>query len=147
MMELFHGLATPQEKQLAAKVEELGGEFVVVEDEQVMETLAEEEFLLVEPDPESRRDRGVLFDFAELRKEIKANPEEAIEKNAESFNSKFEIQREQIVTEITRALSQEGSRIISAAEAGPHDRVIDPVWHEFLAFAQPIPYPLPLGYA
>lgn len=126
MMRLFQGLVSPLEKKLTARVREMGGTAVVLEDEQAMESLAGEEFLLVGQDMELRRDRNDPFNFVELRQEIKANVDEAIEKSAESFNRRFKIQKEQIVAEIQRALRQEGSRTIS----GPHDRVVDPVWRE-----------------
>ena len=129
MIRLFQDLITPPEKKLTARVDEMGGKAVVLGDEQALETLAEEEFILVEPDPESRRD-SVPKSPAELRQEIEADPNKAIQKNAESFNRKFEIQRKRIVEEITLALSQQTSRIISATEAGPHDRVVDQVWRE-----------------
>ena len=128
MMRLFQDLITDPEKKLTARADEMGGMAAVLEDEHAMEALAEEEFVLVEPDRENRRDRSFPFNFFEVRREIKANPEEAIEKNVESFNRKFEMQKQQIVKEITLALSKEGSRIISAAAAGPHDRVVYPVW-------------------
>lgn len=128
MILLFQDLATSREKKLTARVEEIGGT-VILEDEQAMETLLEEEFLPVDEDPGSRRD-DIPFNFVELQQEIKANPEEAIEKNAEIFNRKFEITKEQVVKEITRTLNQEGGRIISAVTAGPYDRIVDPVWRE-----------------
>ena len=64
-------LITPPEEGLAERVEGMGGTATIPEDEEAMVILAEEEFVLVGPDP--------------------------------------------------------GSRIISAATAGPHDRVVDPV--------------------
>jgi hypothetical protein len=81
--------------------------------------------------PESRRaPEGRPFGFYELQQEVKSDPEEAIEKNAEIFNRKFDIQRRQIVEDIARAVNREGDRIISAVTAGPHDRIFDPVRSE-----------------
>lgn len=129
MIKLFRDLTTSSEKKLTARVEGMGGKAAVLDDDQKMETVVEEGYVLLDEDPESQRDRGVPFNYVEIRQEIKADPEEAIEKNAESFNRKFEMQKEQIVNEITRALSQETNRIISSAKAGPgpHDRVVDQV--------------------
>ena len=141
MMRMFQDLVTSPERKLTAIMEGMGGKKVVLEDEHAMETLAEEEFVIVAPDPESRRDRRAPFNFVELQQEIRANPDDAIQKNAESFNRKFVTQKEQIVKEITLALSQEGSRIISATTAGPHDRVVDPVLYQVfdLCMTQTLP--------
>ncbi|KAF9644578.1 hypothetical protein BDM02DRAFT_3074100, partial [Thelephora ganbajun] len=61
-----------------------------------------------------------------LQQEINSDPDEAIEKNAEFFDRKFDIQRRQIVEDIARTVNREGDRIISAVTAGPHDRIVDP---------------------
>ena len=123
-MRLFQDLVTPPEEGLAARVGGMGGMATIPEDEEAMEIVAEDEFITMDPNPENRRDRSFPFKFFEL---IKVNPDEAIEKNAESFNRKFEMQKVQIVKEITLALSKEGSRIISATTTGPHNRVVHPV--------------------
>ena len=94
------------------------------------------EFVLISTSaPETQHVEPIQFDYVELRKEIKSDPDEAIQKNLDSFNRKFELQKKQIVEEITRALKVEGDRIIKAGEAGPHDRIVDLVWPEVSAFA------------
>lgn len=104
----------------------MGGD-TALEDEQAMEELACAEFdLTVHSGGQS--DGGLRFDFIELQ-EIRGDPSEAIEMNAEFFSRKFEIQRREI-RYITRAIHREGDRIISAMTAGPHDRIADPVWIE-----------------
>jgi hypothetical protein len=70
---------------------------------------------------------AINFDLAKIQQEIQDDPAKAIEKNAESFNRKFEIQKRHIKDDIERAVSREGDRIISALEKGPHNRVLDPV--------------------
>jgi len=127
MLELFKDFATPQERELAALVKKLGGD-AVLENEKAMEELAAFALAGAQLGPENRQaPQGRPFGFLELQQEIKCDPEEAIEKNAEFFNRKFDIQRRQIVEEIAHAVNREGDRIISAVTAGPHDRIFDPV--------------------
>ena len=127
MLELFHEYAPPHERELAAMAKKLGGD-AVLDNEQAMEELAAYALAGAHPGPESRQaPQGRPFGFVELQQEIKGDPEEAIEKNAEFFNRKFDIQRRQIVEDISRAVNREGDRIISAVTAGPHDRIFDPV--------------------
>jgi hypothetical protein len=115
LMDLFQHFMTLQEKKLAGKVEEKveerGSMDLVLGDEQTMEELVDDEFVLVTGQgPGSHSSTKPPFDFEELRQDIKANPDEAIEKNAKSFNRKFEIQTKQI--EATPAENRDGSRII-----------------------------------
>jgi hypothetical protein len=111
-------------------VEQMGGD-AVLDNEQSMIMLVDAEFALVAPsDSDSRHDGGGPFDLAELQHEIKGSPDEAIERNIEFFNAKFDIQRRRIVEDIERTVNREGDRIISAVTAGPHDRIIDPVCRE-----------------
>ena len=127
MLKLFQEFVTPQQKELAAKVKNMGGDDVL-EDEKAMEELAGAEFELTVRSG-GQDDAGNRFDFIELTQEIKTNPNEAIENNAEFFGSKFEIQRREI-QDIARAVRREGDRVISAITAGPHDRIADQVRHQ-----------------
>jgi hypothetical protein len=146
MLQLFQDYATPHERELVAMVKKLGGSGVL-ENEQAMEELAAYALAGAHAGPESRQaPQGRPFGFVELRQEIKCDPEEAIEKNAEFFNRKFDIQRRQIVEDIARAVNREGDRIISVVTAGPHDRIFDPVCRKALALAQPATYHSFSGY-
>jgi len=130
MLELFQEFVSPEQKKLAAMVEQMNG-VAALDSEQSMEELAGAELALVAPlDLDSRRGGGRPFDFVALQCEIRANPDEAIEKNCDLFDRKFDIQRRQIVEDIERTVNREGDRIILAVTAGPHDRIVDPVWHE-----------------
>ena len=143
LMGVFQELLSPQERELTAKTEQNGGKEVALEDEHIMEELVNEEFLLLQKaTSESRYVRNVPFDCAKLLQEIKANPDESIKKNAEFFSRKFNIQKKQIVEEFSRAFRQEGDRIPTSAEAGPHDRIVDPVWRDVfcLRFAHTLPF-------
>jgi hypothetical protein len=147
MEQLFREFVTPQQESLATMVEQLGGDSAL-KDESKMRKLASAEYALtthshianeqVEEEPAGagiRHGRGRPFNFFELCQEIQDVPDNAIEKNAEVFNHKFDIQRRQIMDEIARTVSREGDRIISSVTAGPHDRIFDKVWQKSPTFA------------
>ena len=119
MLQMFQKFLTPEQRKLADLVEKTGGN-AILDDEDAMKELAAAEALL---SPYSHR----RFDLAEVRCEISGDPTDAIEKNAEFFNRKFDIQRRQIEEDVARGVRREGDRIISVVIAGPHDRIIDPV--------------------
>ena len=123
MLQMFQKLVTPEQKKLADLVQEKGGN-AVLDDEQAMKELTAAEASL---SPASGRNGSGRFDLAEIQHEISDDPTGAIEKNAEFFNRKFDIQRRQIEEDVARAVRREGDRIILAVTAGPHDRIVDPV--------------------
>ena len=123
MLQMFQKLLTPEQKKLADMVEKKGGN-AILDDEDTMKELDAAEASLA---PASGRHGNGRFDLAEVQHEIRGDPADAIEKNAEFFNRKFDIQRRQIEEDIARTVRREGDRIISAVTAGPHDRIVDPV--------------------
>ena len=123
MLQMFQTLLTPEQKKLADMIEKDGGN-AVLDDENVMKKLVAAEASL---SPASGRLDSGRFDLAEIQHEIKDDPTDAIEKNAEFFNRKFDMQRRQIEEDIARTVRREGDRIITAVMAGPHDRIVDPV--------------------
>jgi len=123
MLQMFQKLLTPEQKKLADLVEKKGGN-AVLDDEQAMKELAAVEASL---SPATDRQGGGRFDLVEIQHEISDDPTGAIERNAEFFNRKFDIQRRQIEEDVARAVRREGDRIILAVTAGPHDRIVDPV--------------------
>jgi hypothetical protein len=92
-----------------------------------MRDLSDLEAKICAPAGMERRKPAKEFNLVEIQHEIRDDPTEAIEKNAESFNRKFDIQRRQIQEDIERTVRREGDRIISAVTAGPHERILDPV--------------------
>jgi len=126
MMQMFREFVTPEQKRLTVLVEQKGGNSVI-DNEQVMKELSDAEIQISAPTGMERHRPTKKFDFVEIQHEIRDDPIEAIEKNAEFFNRKFDIQRRQIQEDIERAVSREGDRIISAVTGGPHERIVDPV--------------------
>jgi hypothetical protein len=126
MREMFQKFVTPEQRQLDLLVEKKGGK-AVIDNEQVMRELSDTEASISVPIGRERYRPIKKFDLAEIQQEIREEPAAAIEKNAEFFNRKFDIQRRQIQEDIDRAVRREGDRIISAVTAGPHERIFDPV--------------------
>lgn len=126
MKELFQKFVTPEQRQLDLLVEKKGGSSVI-DNEQVMRELSDSEASISVPPGRERHRPTKRFELAELQHEVREEPAVAIEKNAEFFNRKFDIQRRQIQEDINRAVSREGDRIISAVTAGPHERILDQV--------------------
>ena len=146
MLQLFQEFITPEQKKLAVMVERRGGA-AVLKNEQALRELVDAESAFVTPSgSDNRHGGGRPFDTVELQHEIKGDPNESIEKNAEIFNRKFDIQKKQIVEDIARVVDQEGDRIISAVTADPHDRIVDPVWLESSPITPAGPHPSHLGY-
>lgn len=130
MLQLFQEFITPQQKALAAKVEEMGRD-AALENEGMMKELVDAE---PSSGPQSRPGGGRPLDLDELRKEIKRDPEEVIDMNFEFFNRKFSIQTREIEENMARVFGREGDRIISTLTAGPHDRIADQVCHDAFSF-------------
>ena len=126
MMQMFREFVTPEQKRLAVLVEQKGGDSII-DNEQAMRELMDAETQISAPSGMERHKTTKKFDLVEIQHEIRDDPIKAIEKNAEFFNRKFDIQRRQIQEDIERAVSREGDRIISAVTGGPHERIVDPV--------------------
>ena len=146
MLELFREHVSLEEKKLAAEVKRRGGK-AALNNEKSMEKLAAkeaalsneqsmEELAVEEADPntplvlDNRHTGSPSFDLAKLQEEIDETPDQAIEKNAEFFSSKLELHRRHMMEDIRRVVHRGGDRVISAVTAGPHDRIVDPVWRE-----------------
>jgi len=135
ILRLFQEFVSPEQKKLVAMVEKMGGRDAVWDDEQLMKKLAEEpntrthagEAARSGSDSDNRHSTDRSFNFIELKREIESPPDEAIAKNFEYFNGKFDLQKRQIEEAMERIVTREGDRVISAVAAGPHDRIIDRV--------------------
>ena len=126
MMEMFKKFVTPEQRQLALLLDQKGGK-AMIDNEQIMKELSEAETSISVPDGMGGHRLDKKFDLAEIQHEIRDDPTVAIEKNAEFFDRKFDIQARQIKEDVERAVRREGDRIISAVTAGPHERILDPV--------------------
>jgi hypothetical protein len=146
MLQLFQEFITPQQKMLAAKVEEMGREAALENEEMMKELVGAEPALNASSAPPLNASSAPPLDLDELRKQIKRDPEEVIQMNSEFFNRKFGIQKREIEESMARVAGREGDRIIKAVTAGPHDRIADPVWRDIFCFRITHTSPLSLGY-
>ena len=130
MLAYFQTCMAPEYKEMATRINDRGGIQAVMDNERLLKELVDARGVS-ESTAEVRGAHGhrreVAFDMEELRAELKEDVEMAMEKNSHTFSRKFEMQRKQIVDELTKAIHREGDRIIDAVTAGPHDRIIDPV--------------------
>ena len=132
MQQLFKEFISSQQRELAMKVEGMGGQAAALQNEQAMKELVDNELKLTagdEPAFPTHPGQKRPFNFVELQQEIDGDPDRTIEQHAESFNLKFDLQK-RIVEELGRVVTRDGDRVISALTAGPHDRIVDPVWRK-----------------
>jgi hypothetical protein len=66
-------------------------------------------------------------DLDDLKEDLHLDADAALEQNMTVFTRKFDIQKRQIVDELSRVVEREGDRVISTLTSGPHDKIIDPV--------------------
>ena len=127
MMKLFQEkFVTPEQRQLAFLVKQKGGD-EVLHDDQAMAELWNEEAEASASVGNERHRPTKKPNLEEILCEIRGDPTKAIEKNEKHFNDMFHLQMRQIEESVNRAMNQHEDRIISAVNAGPHDRVKDPV--------------------
>ncbi|TFK85020.1 hypothetical protein K466DRAFT_647032 [Polyporus arcularius HHB13444] len=132
MLQFFQTVVSPEQKEITARVRDKGGEAAVLENDRLLKELLDlyrgADGAVETSGMRGRRDVAVVS-IEDLRLEIREDVELAVEKNAETFSRKFEMQRKLIVDELSRVVHREGDRIIDAITAGPHDRIIDPDLH------------------
>ena len=129
MQELFKEFINSQQRELAMKVEGMGGKAAALENGQVMEELVKRESELTTGDElgfSAHSGQNRPFNLVELRQEIESDPDKAIEQYAKSFNLKFDLQK-RIVEELSRVVKRDTDRVIDAFKEGPHDRIVDKV--------------------
>ncbi|KAF7292835.1 VPS13 domain-containing protein [Mycena indigotica] len=134
MMKMFSQMISPEQKEMSRLIDQKGGPSCV-DNERVLKELNDFE------NKSSSAQRAVgsklgakSGDLDDLKDDLHANPDQAIEANMEQFSRKFAIQQRQILDEISRVVERQGDRIIGAVLAGPGDRIVDPnihaVWKE-----------------
>lgn len=129
--QMFQEFATPEERQLVVLVKQqsknAGIDNKIIDNKKVMKGLLDAEASISAPPGMERHKTDKKPDLVEIQHEIRENLTEAIEKNMESFNRKFDFQRRLIREDVEDAIGREGKKIISAINAGPYQRVLDPV--------------------
>lgn len=125
LLRAFQEFATPEHKKSTTVVGEMG-KGSILQMNRVMEELAEESTLTPCMDMENRYDEDCPADIAELRREVEGDPDDAIKRNANLFNGKFDILTREVMVEVARVIDQ-------GMEAGSRVQVVDPVSSDTLS--------------
>ncbi|KAJ7248435.1 hypothetical protein C8J57DRAFT_1358239 [Mycena rebaudengoi] len=123
MLKMFQQFASPEQKDIMKVVESRGGLKACQENDKVLKELTELEH------QGNQAPGGGLSgksNLEELKEDLHLDPDAAMEKNSIIFGRKLEVQKRQIVDELTRVVEREGDRVISQVLAGPHDKILDP---------------------
>lgn len=122
MLSIFHLFTSPEQKQLKQIVDSQGGpKALLSQDAKLRELLS---FKDSSKATENHRSHGPQSDF---KTDLYEDPDSAIEKNVAEFTRKFDIQKQQIVAELSMVVVREGDRVIKAMNEGPHEKLVDPV--------------------
>ncbi|KAJ7628581.1 hypothetical protein FB45DRAFT_1079676 [Roridomyces roridus] len=130
MMKIFQQAVSPEQMQMTRMIEAKGGQGVVNNDKALKE-LNDFEIKSMGAQVSSSAHGNKTakpFELEDLKEELHTTVEAALESNMMAFSRKFEVQKRQIIDELSRVIEHEGDRVISAVTAGPHDRIIDPGW-------------------
>ncbi|KAJ7849789.1 hypothetical protein B0H14DRAFT_3866764 [Mycena olivaceomarginata] len=130
MMRMFQQFTSPEQKDIMKVVESKGGLKACQENDKILKELNDME---TAGNPSSGAGLGggkSSSSLADLKEDLHLDPGAATEKNMAVFVRKFEVQKRQIIDELSRVVQREGDRVISAVTAGPHDKIVDPDIHE-----------------
>ena len=131
MMKMFKSFVPPEEKEMARLVQQKGGTKTCEGDDKLLKELSEFEektsSSTVVGNHAGRKGGPKSSDFFDLKSELHTDPDTAMKNNMTVFSRKFEVQKRQIVDELSRVVQRESDRVIDAVTAGPHDKIIDPV--------------------
>ncbi|KAJ7291115.1 hypothetical protein C8J57DRAFT_1458070 [Mycena rebaudengoi] len=131
MMKMFAQFVSPEQKEMAKMVEQRGGAACLDNDKALNELNDFENksgYSLGSPMHEPRGAKA--SELEELKEDLHTDPDVAVEANMTVFNRKFEVQKRQIIDELTRAVDRAGDRVIDTLlNAGPHNAILDPDVH------------------
>ncbi|KAJ7757035.1 hypothetical protein B0H16DRAFT_1721499 [Mycena metata] len=135
MLKMFQQFVTPEQKEMDRQIQQRGG-LAVLNNDKALKELNDYENKS-NPQGTAAAHGGKTTrpsDWQDLKDDLHTDPDVAIEQNMTVFTRKFEIQKRQIIDELSRVVERQGDRIISAVNAGPHDKIIDPnvhiIWKE-----------------
>ncbi|KIJ42134.1 hypothetical protein M422DRAFT_254828 [Sphaerobolus stellatus SS14] len=144
MSEMLRRFATPEETDIAMFIEKKGGVKTIAQ--QIKENNPKSDAVLKELDEyenekynttqgtQGGKIRHPHDSLEELRKEINIDQDQALKKNFESFQLKFEAQQKLFRDEVTQVVRKEGENIIRTLTAGSYSRILNEdvqaVWKE-----------------
>ncbi|KAJ7262295.1 hypothetical protein B0H12DRAFT_1105150 [Mycena haematopus] len=132
MLAMFATFVAPEQKEMMRVVEQKGGLQACQENDKILKELSdlEAKSTSLGTGPRSAKSAQKTSALEDLKDDLMVDPEAAMEANLTVFSRKFEVQKRQIVDELTKVVEREGDRVISAITAGPHDKIIDPDLHK-----------------
>ncbi|KAJ7701822.1 hypothetical protein B0H17DRAFT_1176328 [Mycena rosella] len=137
MMKMFQQFVAPEQKEMMRIVEQKGGLQACQENDKILKELCDLEAKSTTSGvgaPQSAKSGAKTSALEDLKDDLMSDIDAAMEKNLTVFSRKFEVQKRQIVDELTKVVEREGDRVISAITAGPHDKILDPdlykIWKE-----------------
>lgn len=133
MIAMFQQLVSPEQKNLSQLVAAKGGVKALRNNDKMLLSLEESSNKATRaPNSEGRRMPHAKASDAnpnvdDLRKDIFEDPDAAADKNRIVFFRKFEVQKRQIIDELTLVVTRESDRVIQVVKGGPHERILDRV--------------------
>ncbi|KAJ2926508.1 hypothetical protein H1R20_g10578, partial [Candolleomyces eurysporus] len=126
MITLFRKLDTPREKDINKFIESHGGARACITNDELLEELiiksGELSVARISGKDNGRKSNDLPQIRKRLFKELQEDIDDTFKRNMVLFERKLEMQNKQL----TDALHQESSNIISTLLSGAHDRIIDP---------------------
>ncbi|KAJ7228211.1 hypothetical protein GGX14DRAFT_346568 [Mycena pura] len=137
MMKMFQQFVSPEQRDMARLIEQRGGLQACQENDKVLKELSELENKSAGAQgnlgPQSAKGSAGVNSKSgldDLKDDLMTDPDVAMEKNLTVFSRKFEVQKRQIIDELSKVVERQGDRVISAVTAGPHDKIVDPDVHK-----------------
>jgi hypothetical protein len=134
LISMFEQLVSPEQKSLSQLVAAKGGVKALRNNDKMLLSLEKETASKAASAPNSdgrRMPRAKPSDANpnadDLRKDIFEDPDAAADKNRIVFFRKFEVQKRQIINELTLVVTRESDRVIQVVKGGPHERILDRV--------------------
>jgi ribosomal protein L44E len=140
MKALLQEFVSPGQKQILEVLAKIGGVEGLRKDENLKALIKVEKSVTKSSSqpveerrmgPAKRRDE--TLELENLRNDIFEEPHDAIDNNWTVFNRKFETQKNQI-DDLTRVVRQESDRIVREVQGSAHERIIDEVSFQVLAY-------------
>ena len=133
MMSMFQQLVGPEQKELSALVTVNGGVKALRNNDKMLLFLEETANKSSStPSADGHRalrakSNDVKPNADDLKNDIFEDPIAAVEKNRDVFFRKFEVQKNQIIDELTLVVKRESDRVVKEVKGGPHERILDRV--------------------
>ncbi|KAI0265382.1 hypothetical protein BC834DRAFT_825189 [Gloeopeniophorella convolvens] len=132
MLALFQEMVNPEQKGLASALRAKGGVKAVRENDKAIRELQNIANKSVGGEEDSSDASATTFN--RFKSEVFEDPGTAIDRNLTIFSRKYEVQKRQIIDELTLVVKRESDRVIQEVTNGPHDRILDrdiyDIWKE-----------------